>query len=91
VCLLWLCRLAESVSAAWVCYASTLSLRHPLLSLAAALPCDRDLLGGLGLSGICPRRNAPVFLDDDVSPPAPAPRGAIVTRNERLVSTAALR
>jgi hypothetical protein len=48
-------------------------------------------LGGPGLSGICPGRNAPVFLDDDLSPPAAALRGAIVTRNERLVSTAALK
>jgi hypothetical protein len=62
------------------------------LSLAAAaLPRDRDLSGGPGRSGVCPGRNAPVFLDDDVSPPAPALRGAIVTRDERLVSTAALK
>jgi hypothetical protein len=41
-----------------------------------------------GLSG--PDERSALFLQDVVSPPEPAARGAVTTRNERFVSTAAL-
>jgi hypothetical protein len=37
-----------------------------------------------------PDEGSPFFLHDVVSPPAPAPPGAITTRKEHFVSTAAL-
>jgi hypothetical protein len=59
-----------------------LSQPHPLLDLAVALPCARGLLGDPDLPGIWPVPCACTFLHDDVSAPAPALKGAIMTPNE---------